>query len=100
LCRPVDLSSFETVAIHEGTVYGRVYEAVREVPYGATATCGEIAGTTPRVVGFAMARNITPLIIPRHRIVTANGIGRFSLPIELKEELLAMEKKGKRKMGL
>ncbi len=94
---PVDLSQLETVGIHEGTVYGRVYAAVREVPYGATATYGQIAAiarTSPRVVGQAMARNITPLIIPCHRIVAVNGIGGFSPDIGIKEALLAMEKKG------
>jgi methylated-DNA-[protein]-cysteine S-methyltransferase len=95
--RPADLSRFETVAINEGTVYGRIYEAVRTIPYGKTATYGEIAaiaGTSPRVVGQAMARNPTPLIVPCHRVVAAKGIGGFTPPIEIKEELLAMEKKG------
>jgi methylated-DNA-[protein]-cysteine S-methyltransferase len=98
--QPVDLSRFATVAIHEGTVYGRIYEAVRRTPYGKTATYGEIAaavGTGPRVVGQAMARNPTPLVIPCHRVVAADGLGGFSPSIEIKEELLEMEKKGVRK---
>ena len=65
-----------------------------------TATYGEIAarvGTSPRVVGQAMARNPTPLIIPCHRIVAVKGIGGFTPPLEIKRDLLAMEKKaGKR----
>jgi methylated-DNA-[protein]-cysteine S-methyltransferase len=95
----VDLSQFATVAINEDTVYGRIYEAVRGIPYGKTATYGEIArvvATSPRVVGQAMARNPTPLVIPCHRVVAADGIGGFSPSIEIKEALLAMEKKGKR----
>jgi methylated-DNA-[protein]-cysteine S-methyltransferase len=101
--QPVDLLRFATVAIHEDTVYGRIYEAVRRIPYGKTATYGEIAaavGTGPRVVGQAMARNPTPLVIPCHRVVAADGLGGFSPSIEIKEELLAMEKKGKKKWGL
>jgi methylated-DNA-[protein]-cysteine S-methyltransferase len=97
---PVDLSRFATVAINEDTVYGRIYEAVRRIPYGKTATYGEIAaiaGTSPRVVGQAMARNPTPLVVPCHRVVAAKGIGGFTPPIEVKEELLAMEKRGLRK---
>jgi methylated-DNA-[protein]-cysteine S-methyltransferase len=96
----VDLSGFGTVAINEDTVYGRIYEAVRRIPYGKTATYGEIAavaGTSPRVVGQAMARNPTPLIIPCHRVVAADGIGGFSPSVEIKEALIAMEKKGMRK---
>lgn len=98
--RPVDLSSFETGAIHDSTAYSRIYEIVREVPYGATATYGEIAAiarTSPRVVGQAMARNPTPLIIPCHRIVAANGIGGFSPDREIKVALLEMERRGSRK---
>ena len=97
---PVDLSTLESVAIHDDSVYGRIYKAVQKVPYGGTVTYGEIAaevGTSPRVVGQAMARNPTPLIIPCHRIVSANGIGGFTPPLEIKENLLAMEKKGKKR---
>jgi methylated-DNA-[protein]-cysteine S-methyltransferase len=63
--RRVDLRSLASCAIHDdNTAYSRIYRAVREIPYGRTATYGEIAriaGTGPRVVGQAMARNITPL---------------------------------------
>ena len=99
--QPVDLSHLKSVGIHEGTVYGKIYEEVCRIPYGSTATYGEIAKkarTSARVVGQAMARNITPLVIPCHRVVAAKGIGGFTPPIEIKEELLAMEKKGKRKL--
>jgi methylated-DNA-[protein]-cysteine S-methyltransferase len=98
--RAVDLRSLETIAIHDDSVYSRIYRAVREIPCGKTATYGEIArqvGTSPRVVGQAMARNPTPLVIPCHRIVAADGIGGFSPAIEIKESLLAMEKKMLRK---
>ena len=67
----------------------------REIPYGSTVTYGEIArevGTSPRAVGQAMARNPTPLVIPCHRVVAADGIGGFSPSVEIKEALLAMEK--------
>lgn len=96
--KPVDLSPFASVAIHGDTPYSRIYRAVREIPYGKTATYGEIArqvGTAPRAVGQAMARNPTPLVIPCHRVVAASGIGGFSPDIEIKELLLAMEKKNR-----
>jgi methylated-DNA-[protein]-cysteine S-methyltransferase len=100
--RPVDLSTLPTIAIqNDGSVYHRIYRAVQAVPYGKTATYGEIAetcGTSPRVVGQAMARNITPLVIPCHRIVAAGGIGGFSPDVEIKELLLAMEKKAFQKL--
>ncbi|MEI7857411.1 MAG: methylated-DNA--[protein]-cysteine S-methyltransferase [Methanomicrobiales archaeon] len=98
---PSDCSSLDSFALHEDTVYSHIYREVRNVPYGTTATYGDIAkntGTSPRVVGQAMARNPTPLVIPCHRIVGANGIGGFSPSVEIKEALLAMEIKVLRKI--
>jgi methylated-DNA-[protein]-cysteine S-methyltransferase len=94
--RAVDLRPLASIAIDDDTPYGRIYRAVREIPYGKTATYGEIArlvGTSPRVVGQAMARNPTPLVIPCHRVVAATGIGGFSPTVEIKEALLTMENK-------
>ena len=99
----VDLTALDSSVLHEDTVYARVYRAVQKIPYGSTATYGEIAhqvGTSPRVVGQAMARNPTPLVIPCHRVVAAEGIGGFSPAVEIKEGLLAMEKKALRKLQL
>jgi methylated-DNA-[protein]-cysteine S-methyltransferase len=97
----VSLLPLDSIATHDNTVYGSIYRTVQQVPYGSTSTYGEIADrvrTSPRVVGQAMARNPTPLIIPCHRIKAAHGIGGFSPSIEIKEALLAMEKKGLRKV--
>ncbi len=93
----VDLTTLETIAGEEDTLFGRIYRAVQEVPYGSTATYGQIAATvrtSPRVVGRAMAQNPTPLVVPCHRIVAAHGIGGFSPAVEIKVTLLAMEEKG------
>jgi methylated-DNA-[protein]-cysteine S-methyltransferase len=49
------------------------------------------------VVGQALARNLLPLIIPCHRVVSRSGIGGFSPDPAIKEELLAMERRGKRR---
>jgi methylated-DNA-[protein]-cysteine S-methyltransferase len=92
--RAVDLTTIPTIAIHDDGTYSRVYRAVRDVPFGCTATYGEIAarvGTSPRVVGQAMARNPTPLVVPCHRITATGGIGGFTPDIGIKELLLAME---------
>ena len=97
----VSPENLDSAATHEDTVYSRIYRAVRQVPYGSTTTYGEIAAivrTSPRVVGQAMARNPTPLVIPCHRVLAAHGIGGFSLEIAIKESLLAMEKKGLQKV--
>ncbi|MGB9175944.1 MAG: MGMT family protein [Methanoregula sp.] len=101
--RPVDLSAFDTPALHGDEVYPRIYREVRKIPYGRTVTYGgiaKLAGTSPRVVGQAMTRNAIPLVIPCHRVVAADGIGGFSPSVEIKEELLAMERKALRKLQL
>jgi methylated-DNA-[protein]-cysteine S-methyltransferase len=90
-----DFSSLSSIATMSSSLYSRIYRTVQDIPYGATATYGEIGqktGTNPRVVGQAMARNPTPLIVPCHRVVSARGIGGFSPSVEIKEALLLMEK--------
>ena len=97
----VSPENLDSVATHEDSVYSRIYLAVQKVPYGSTTTYGEIAAivmTSPRVVGQAMARNPTPLVIPCHRVLAVDGIGGFSPEIAIKESLLAMEKKGLQKV--
>ena len=99
--RAVSLRALNSSAISDDTMYSRIYRVVQQVPYGSTSTYGEIAdrvGTSPRVVGQAMAHNPTPLVIPCHRILAAHDIGGFSPSIDIKEALLAMEKKGLRKV--
>lgn len=93
-----DFSGLDTIACEGDTPSARIYRAVREIPYGSTATYGEIAsrvGTSPRAVGRAMAHNPTPVVVPCHRVVAANGIGGFSPDIGIKELLLTLEKKAK-----
>lgn len=95
--RPTDLSTLESVATEGDSTFARIYSAVRAVPCGETATYGEIArrvGTVPRVVGSAMARNPTPIVVPCHRIVAKTGLGGFSPDLEIKKDLLAMERQG------
>lgn len=64
----------------------RVYAIVRKVPTGQTITYGEVAEKLgdkllARDVGEAMGRNPTPVIMPCHRVLAANGkMGGFSAP--------------------
>ncbi|ABS55634.1 methylated-DNA--protein-cysteine methyltransferase [Methanoregula boonei 6A8] len=100
--RLMDLSGLRTVACEGDTVSSLIYRAVREIPYGSTATYGDIArivGTSPRAVGRAMAHNPTPLVVPCHRVVAANGIGGFTPAPEIKEHLLLLEKKAKKRQA-
>ncbi|NYT17527.1 MAG: methylated-DNA--[protein]-cysteine S-methyltransferase, partial [Methanomicrobiales archaeon] len=91
--KAVDLSVLKPGVTPPGEMYGAIYREVRKIPYGATATYGEIAGrigTGPRVVGQAMSRNQVPLIIPCHRVVSRSGPGGFSPDPEIKVRLLEM----------
>lgn len=77
-------------------MFPRIYREVRSIPNGCTATYGEIArrlGTSPRAVGMAMRRNPTPLVVPCHRVVAADGLGGFTPDISIKRDLLTMEQK-------
>jgi methylated-DNA-[protein]-cysteine S-methyltransferase len=98
----INLSVLPTISCEGDHVAAQIYRAVQQIPYGSTATYGEIAaiiGTSPRVVGRTMAHNPTPLIVPCHRVVAKDGIGGFTPSIEIKEQLQAMEKKALRKRG-
>ena len=57
-------------------VFERIYREVAKIPKGKTATYGEIAllaGTTPRVIGYALHANKDPINIPCHRVIFKNG---------------------------
>src|SRR3954452_1006927 len=56
----------------------RVWQALREIPYGETASYGEIArrvgeADAARAVGVANARNPIAVIVPCHRVIGADG---------------------------
>ncbi|MGH7075280.1 MAG: methylated-DNA--[protein]-cysteine S-methyltransferase [Stellaceae bacterium] len=73
-----------------------VWRAMTDIPYGATATYGEIAkrlGINARLVGQACGRNPIPILQPCHRVVAAKGLGGFSAPggVVWKQKLLVLE---------
>ncbi len=65
-----------------GTVFQKsVWKELRKIPLGETRTYGEIAkklNSSPRAVGNACRKNPVPIIVPCHRVVSANGIGGFA----------------------
>ena len=62
-----------------GTDFQRdVWNALVEIPYGQTASYGELAGRmgrpgAARAVGGANGRNPVPLVVPCHRVIGADG---------------------------
>ncbi len=62
----------------EASVFERIYEVVRQIPYGQVATYGQIAALAgnkrwARVVGYALYVNPDPENIPCYRVVNREG---------------------------
>jgi methylated-DNA-[protein]-cysteine S-methyltransferase len=72
-------------------------EAMRSIPYGETASYGEIAAlaghpNAQRAVGSVCAANRFALFVPCHRVVGADGLGSYgSLGPDYKRRLLELE---------
>jgi methylated-DNA-[protein]-cysteine S-methyltransferase len=75
----------------------QVLEQLARVPYGQTATYGELASRVghpraARAVGTVMNRNPVPIVLPCHRIVGASGsLVGYGGGLERKEQLLRLE---------
>jgi methylated-DNA-[protein]-cysteine S-methyltransferase len=75
----------------------RVWAALLEIPYGETASYGEIARRVgapdaARAVGVANARNPIAVIVPCHRVIGANGtLTGYGGGLERKRLLLDLE---------
>ncbi len=74
----------------------KAWATLRTIPYGQTATYGQIAKQvgcgSARAVGQACGANPVPLLTPCHRVVAAEGLGGFSSGLARKRHLLEVEK--------
>ena len=83
--------------LHEaGTPFEKaVWARLRTIPFGRTATYGELArelGSAARAVGRANGRNRISIIVPCHRVVGANGhLTGYAGGIPTKQALLEHE---------
>lgn len=80
-----------------GGFYRRVLRATARLPFGATATYGEIAARAGsprahRAAGTALGSNPIPIVVPCHRIVRSGGDpGSYGGGPEMKRWLLRLE---------
>jgi methylated-DNA-[protein]-cysteine S-methyltransferase len=77
--------------------YGRVLKQTAKLPYGVTATYGEVAAKAGnprafRAAGTALATNPIPLVVPCHRVLRSGGVlGNYGGGPEMKRFLLEHE---------
>jgi len=77
----------------------RVWQELRAIPFGSTASYGAIAGRIGkpkacRAVGMANSRNPIPIIIPCHRVIGKDGsLTGFSGGLDIKQQLLDLERR-------
>ncbi|MGI6004448.1 MAG: methylated-DNA--[protein]-cysteine S-methyltransferase [Christensenellales bacterium] len=91
---------FELPFAPEGTSFEkRVWRALEEIPYGQTATYGQIAQkigspNASRAVGRACGRNPIGIMMPCHRVLGASGkLTGYAGGLDMKRSLLDLERK-------
>jgi methylated-DNA-[protein]-cysteine S-methyltransferase len=97
-----ELTEFDLPLAGEGSEFQqKVWAELRRIPYGDTASYGDIArrlGYEPvvsRAVGAANGANPIPIIVPCHRVIGADGkLTGFGGGIERKKILLDLEQPG------
>ena len=92
-------TSFDLQLEPQGTEFQkRVWQALKEIPFGETRSYGEIAKLignekASRAVGMANNKNPIPIIVPCHRVIGANGkLVGYAGGLDIKEKLLNLEK--------
>jgi len=102
-----NLTEFSLQIACEATEFEQtVWTEICKVPYGETISYKELAKRCGnpkayRAVANACGRNIIPIIIPCHRIISSSGaIGGYKWDIEVKKKLLQLEKDNKRQNAL
>ena len=94
-----DLKEFDLPLAPVGSAFQqRVWEQLRAIGYGETASYGQVAGrlgmtnAASRAVGLANGRNPIPIVIPCHRVIGANGtLTGYAGGLERKQLLLELE---------
>ena len=100
----VDIPDFTPPLLLEGSPFRqKVWEILRQIPYGQVMTYGEIAGRiaaqmgvqkmSAQAVGGAVGHNPVSIIVPCHRVVGSGGsLTGYAGGIDKKVALLTIEK--------
>ena len=93
--------TFDLALAPRGTPFQlKVWEALRAIPYGATISYGELAArignrNASRAVGLANGRNPIAIVVPCHRVISANGsLTGYGGGLDNKKTLLDLEAAG------
>ncbi len=85
--------------LHGSEFYRRIWQALLEIPYGRTASYGELAERAgvpgqARAVGAANGANPIAIIVPCHRVIGADGsLVGYGGGLWRKQKLLDLESK-------
>lgn len=92
------LRAFHLPLAPQGTPFQRcVWQALTEIPFGQTATYGDVAAAVGRpracrAVGQANNRNPIAIVVPCHRVIGASGaLTGYAGGLWIKEYLLKLE---------
>lgn len=101
-----ELFDFDLPLAATGTPFQhKVWAALRTIPYGKTASYGDIARkigspTASRAVGAANGRNPIAIVVPCHRVIGANGtLTGYAGGLDMKRQLLSHEARYVRAQG-
>lgn len=93
-----ELRRFDLPIRYGGTEFQhRIWQALETIPYGTTATYGQMAAAAGRpkgahATGQAVGKNPISIIVPCHRVVGKNGaLTGFGGGLQIKRKLLAVE---------
>lgn len=95
-------TEFDLPLASDGTEFQKkVWAELQRIPYGETASYGDIArrlGYEPgisRAVGAANGANPIPIVVPCHRVIGANGsLTGYAGGLDRKKTLLDLERPG------
>ena len=96
-------TAFDITLAYPGTGFQRkVWQALRDIPYGQTMSYGEVARTVgkpgvARAVGGANGSNRIAILVPCHRVIAAGGgPGGYGGGLWRKLRLLELERNSER----